>query len=143
MTTKTQMNAFFRAMRKAGIWAKQNFSCCSGCGYAELGERAREQGKWAQPVAFYNQQAEPDWQVNAGEHFETVLRRGFWLTFGVVNTGSMTRRRHAQRTTEVGCQIKALAAEHGIKIDWNGDPRLNIHVLGWRDEEEMMKAGAA
>jgi len=143
MTTKTQMNAFFRAMRKAGIWAKQNFSCCSGCGYYELKAQAVEAGKKEQPVAFYNKQAEPDWQVNAGEHFETVLRRGFWLTFGVVNVEHLTARRHQQMTVAVGCQIKALAAEHGIKIDWNGDPRLNIHVLGWRDEEEMMKAGAA
>lgn len=139
MTTKTQMNAFFRAMRKAGIWAKQNFSCCSSCGYYELKAQAVEAGKKDQPVAFYNKQAEPDWQVNAGE---TVLRRGFWLTFGVVHVEHLTARRHAQRTTEVGCQIKALATEHGINIDWNGDPGLNIHVLGWRDEQ-MMKEGAA
>ena len=47
-----QITAAFKALRKHGYTARQNFSCCSSCAWYELGE----QGK-SEKVVFYNRQA--------------------------------------------------------------------------------------
>ena len=47
-----QITAAFKALRKHGYTARQNFSCCSSCAWHELGE----QGK-SEKVVFYNRQA--------------------------------------------------------------------------------------
>lgn len=47
-----QITAAFKALRKHGYTARQNFSCCSSCAWYELGEQGKNE-----KVVFYNRQA--------------------------------------------------------------------------------------
>lgn len=47
-----QITAAFKALRKHGYTARQNFSCCSSCAWYELGEQGKDE-----KVVFYNRQA--------------------------------------------------------------------------------------
>jgi hypothetical protein len=51
-TMTNQITAAFKALRKHGYTARQNFSCCSSCAWYEL----REDGK-DEKVVFYNRQS--------------------------------------------------------------------------------------
>ena len=47
-----QITAAFKALRKHGYTARQNFSCCSSCAWYELSEDGKDK-----KVVFYNRQA--------------------------------------------------------------------------------------
>jgi hypothetical protein len=47
-----QITAAFKALRKHGYTARQNFSCCSSCAWYELGEEGKDD-----KVVFYNRQS--------------------------------------------------------------------------------------
>ena len=47
-----QITAAFKALRKHGYTARQNFSCCSSCAWYELGEEGKDE-----KVVFYNRQS--------------------------------------------------------------------------------------
>lgn len=47
-----QITAAFKALRKHGYTARQNFSCCSSCAWYELSEQGKDE-----KVVFYNRQA--------------------------------------------------------------------------------------
>lgn len=47
-----QITSAFKAIRKHGYTARQNFSCCSSCAWYELGEEGK-----SEKVVFYNRQS--------------------------------------------------------------------------------------
>ena len=49
-TTKENINKAFKALRKEGFFARQNFWCCSGCGWSAMTETQ------AKSAVFYHQQ---------------------------------------------------------------------------------------
>ena len=48
--TKLKINKLFKDLRKAGYFAKQNHTCCSSCGWAEVPEEKSKK------VVFYHKQ---------------------------------------------------------------------------------------
>lgn len=51
---KIKLNRFFKALRKAGYFAKQDFLCCQSCGWAAMDD------KEAEKAVFYHHQDTPD-----------------------------------------------------------------------------------
>lgn len=99
---KERINLVFRQLRKEGIVAKQNFTCCNTCGMYEMGEN--HPGK---DYVFYHAQATSDLQDE-----------GFvYLNFGTVHA--------AQRLAD-------LAAKAGLKVTWNGseDRKVRLDLPG-------------
>ena len=60
-THKDKVTAAFRALRKLGYVARQNFTCCSTCGSYELGEMVTDRGgdpDTAKVIWYHRQDAE-------------------------------------------------------------------------------------
>ena len=50
MNMKMKLNRLFKALRKAGYFAKQNHACCNTCGWAEIPKEKSNK------VVFYHKQ---------------------------------------------------------------------------------------
>ena len=57
MTDKDRITAAFRALRKLGYTARQNFLCCGSCAMSQLAEEEK-QGKDHSKFVTYNQQGD-------------------------------------------------------------------------------------
>lgn len=57
---KTKLNKCFAKLRKLGYFAKQNYYCCSGCGWSAIDNDKREK------VVFYHRQ-DYDYMLETGK----------------------------------------------------------------------------
>jgi hypothetical protein len=53
---KARLNAAFAEIRKAGLFAQQNFMCCSGCALADAAIKCCVPGRKERGVVYYTQQ---------------------------------------------------------------------------------------
>ena len=116
---KAHLGLAFRAMRKAGLVARQNFSCCGSCAGYEIATdieamptatRERVYG-----TAFYTRQTAADF-----------ARRGFtglYISYGPVDVDD----------TQVGLDVVAVGQivatclrEAGIEVEWDGSGNKTI-----------------
>jgi len=120
---KFQLNAAFSAMRKAGLVAKQNFSCCGGCAGSELStivaqrvlKNPKQRDKIKGVVAYHRQDTE---RLNdTGK---------FYLLFGQVD--SEKAGTVGLPTVEVGRLVVKVLGEMFIPYEWDGTPEQRICV---------------
>jgi hypothetical protein len=109
---KDALKAALRNMRYAGLMAHGNYSCCQGCGGAELAER-RRCGEKARGYAFWHKQDER-WR-RKGEDFH--------IAYGAFDGEPVTDH-------EVGEIVLRCLSEAGVAAEWNGDPAVRITVRG-------------
>lgn len=106
-------------LNRLGIVSRQNFSCCSNCGVAEIGDEIqaeREAGLAVRGYAFYHMQ---DTESAADGY-------GLWLNYGAVEEGEAA-------TVQVGQAIVEVMGRHGLATSWNGRSDTRIHVqLDWK-----------
>ncbi len=116
---KARLSLAFRAMRKAGLVARQNFSCCGSCVGYEIATdikampahaRARVRG-----TAFYTRQAAADF-----------TRRGFnglYIPYGPVDVDDT---QVGLDTVAVGQIVATSLREAGIEVEWDGSAERTI-----------------
>lgn len=98
---KEKLNELFKALRKAGYIARQNFSCCGSCASYELGEILKKKGRTDEKAVYYHRQD--------AEYFRN---------YGKVMLGWGGN----------GQEIADLARGLGIRTDWNGEDSRRIEL---------------
>ena len=106
---KTILYYAFKKLNEEGIVAKENFSCCTSCGCAEIAEAVGEHDiGWC----FYHAQDDE----------RRAARKSFFLAYGSVNDDT-------EQTVEVGKKIVAVLSSLGIRTSWDGTASSKIEVL--------------
>jgi hypothetical protein len=115
-----QLSNAFKALRKLGLIAKQNFSCCGSCaGYAlatrvsEMPEAKRNKVKG---IVFYHRQ----------DAERLPLGGETYLSYGQVGTQAWGDI--GEPTVWIGEQIVKVLREHGLEAEWDGQPETRILV---------------
>lgn len=129
--TKARLNKAFKALRNRGYLARQAFSCCGSCaGYAIANEvdswSPARQAKLVGAVYYHTQDADAvklDRKQVGRLHIrygqvEVNSDNGTTQTFG-------TKDRKA-----IGDEVAALLREHGLCVEWDGNPDTAIVVHG-------------
>ena len=126
---RERLTEAFKAMRKKGILARQNFSCCGGCGSYELAtkmDESRAAGRPKRGAIYYHRQSA-----------ERLRKSGeVYLGFGCDSNAPEVDgdRTEDERTRLVGCYaIEALNAA-GLEVEWNGTAIRCILVKGVKEE---------
>lgn len=119
VTDCERLDAAFAALERAGIVARQHFSCCGSCGAAEIWEELAafdELGTPARGYVFYHRQ---DTEV-AGE------LGGLYLSYGAVEAG-------AAPTEAVGRAVVEALEAKGLDSVWDGQWTNRIFApLDWK-----------
>ena len=90
----------FRALRKAGVYARASYSCCGRCGAVEALAVMEEQPTKYRGFAFYTKQDNP------------VEDGGVHLKYGAADDAG---------TLAVGNQVRDALVDAGFTVEWNGD----------------------
>ena len=96
MRQATNLSKAFRALRKEGYVAKQNFMCCQSCAWAELSEGEAEK------AVFYHNQDYQDlkrgddlylaWSGDGNLIAETLIKNGMTISWdGTADTRIIVR----------------------------------------------------
>ncbi|MFJ3230165.1 DUF6891 domain-containing protein [Streptomyces sp. NPDC086787] len=103
----------FGALEETGITARENFTCCRGCGMTEVGAERDD----ARGFVFFHQQVT---EIAANGHGLSLYYGGF--------DGS------AETTTAVGREVVAALTAAGLSAMWDGNPdkAIELHPLDWR-----------
>jgi hypothetical protein len=115
-----RLDAAFEELEGIGIVCRQDFTCCSTCGGAEIGAECadveRTRGITVRGYAFYHMQ----------DTESAVEGYGVYLSYGADNGGEEPARAVAR-------EIIAVLKNHGLDPQWNGEWSKKIHVpLIWR-----------
>ncbi|NEA66009.1 hypothetical protein [Streptomyces sp. SID12488] len=113
-TDPERLTRAFTALREAGITARENFTCCRGCGRSEIGA---EGGTDARGFVYFHSQCTDS---AAAGHGLTLLYGGF--------DGS------SETTAAIGHEVVAALAAAGLQADWDRDPdrAITVSPLEWR-----------
>ena len=115
VSTNDRIDAAFEALGTRGIFAAQNFTCCSSCGHAEAGGVMDE--KKTRGYVFYHQQ-----DTERGLDGE-----GLMLAYGA-------KEPEEAAIVAIGREICEALDHFGIPYEWNGssDTRIGIQPFEWR-----------
>ncbi|MFF2810446.1 DUF6891 domain-containing protein [Streptomyces sp. NPDC058000] len=104
----------FGALTAQGLTARMNFTCCSGCGLAEIGA---ERADGDRGFAFFHYQD----TAAAADGYGLSVRYGAYADSGAEGAA-------------VGRTVAAALTDAGLAVEWNGDPAKVIEVtpLQWR-----------
>lgn len=121
MIDKDKLNKAFSLMRKAGLMARQNFSCCSSCaGYALASamehQPAKKRAK-VKGVCFYHRQDAADLR----DGHDIMLRYGQLHTEAHGPLGLLT--------VQVGRLVVECLEQAGLSYEWSGNSSECITVL--------------
>ena len=113
-----RLDEAFVTLENQGIVARQNFSCCSNCGHAEIGNEI-QQTKAKRDVlgyTFYHMQ-----------DTERATGGSLYLAFGAVKPGP-------EPIIHVGRAIVEILRQAGLKTEWDENPnnRILITDLDWK-----------
>jgi hypothetical protein len=132
LTDNDRLDRAFEMLERAGIVARQNFTCCSNCGHYEIGDEIKAARKKRRPVsgyAFYHMQ-DTESAVEGG---------GIYIKYDTLTSDD-------EKKKQVGRKIVEALEESDLDAVWNGDPNTAILVrLKWQkrrpaDELEELKA---
>ncbi|MFD5079320.1 DUF6891 domain-containing protein [Streptomyces sp. NPDC058371] len=114
-TDPERLTRAFEALDASGITARENFTCCRGCGMAEIGAECEDGG--ARGFVFFHQQC-TEGAATGG---------GLSLYYGGFDAPE-------ERTTEIGQEVVAALTAAGLSTEWDGSPAKAIEVrdLDWR-----------
>ncbi|WP_435280294.1 DUF6891 domain-containing protein [Streptomyces koelreuteriae] len=115
-TDPDRLERAFAALDRAGIVAREDFTCCRGCGMAEIGAEADGTPGVRGFVFFHH-------QCTRG----AAQGHGLSLYYGGFDGSEET-------TKAVGHEVVAALAAAGLSTEWDGDPGKAIDVgpLEWR-----------
>lgn len=115
----------FDALEAEGIVAAMDFTCCSRCGYAEIGAEADEDSHGF--VFFHEQDTE---RAAAGDGL--TLRYG---AFRGTEESAGGEEDSAAETAAVGRAVVAALGRAGLRTEWDGSPDEVILVtpLNWQN----------
>ncbi|MFJ4279627.1 DUF6891 domain-containing protein [Streptomyces massasporeus] len=115
-TDPDRLERAFAALENAGIVARENFTCCRGCGMTEIGAEVDDESAVRGFVFFHHQGT----RAAAEGHGLSLYYGGF--------DGS------EQTTTAVGHEVVTALTSAGLSTQWDGDPGKAIDVtpLEWR-----------
>ncbi|MGW4758058.1 DUF6891 domain-containing protein [Streptomyces chartreusis] len=113
VTDPERLAAAFRALEASGITARENFTCCRGCGMAEIGAERED----ARGFVFFHAQVV--------EH--AAEGHGLALYYGGFDGSEET-------TAGIGHEVVAALDAAGLSTQWDGSPGTSISVtpLDWR-----------
>lgn len=120
--TKQHINDLFKALRKAGFFARQNYLCCGSCAAAAADEECKKRG--ITKVALYHRQdAESAWsKFVAGRRVRSdVLVSALYLQYGAPTDSPLT-------TEEVGHEIVRIAHSLNLHVVWDGSANTRILI---------------
>lgn len=101
--TDARLTAAFRDLRSQGLFARRNFWCCQGCGWAAIEADPKARAKHdAKGAVFYHQQDAQD-LTSTGRVFLA------WAGDGNAIVNTMVR--------------------HGLGVKWDGSPHTRIEVI--------------
>jgi hypothetical protein len=114
-----RLNEAFAALNRQGIVARQDFSCCNKCGFAEIWDEIEEEEK-RQPVegyVFYHLQA-TEMAIESGQ---------LLMAYGCIEENAAIFVRVANKIVAELCRV-------GLKTSWGGTTHHPIVVDGivWR-----------
>jgi hypothetical protein len=119
VTDCDRLNAAFVELERAGIVARQNFTCCQTCGHCEIGDEiatARKAGVEVRGYTFYHMQ----------DTESAVEGDGLYLAYGAVEAGD-------DAVVAVGREIVKVLRRHKLKTKWNGRSNERVFVfLDWK-----------
>ncbi|MFI7409924.1 DUF6891 domain-containing protein [Streptomyces sp. NPDC049627] len=117
VTDPERLTSAFLVLDAAGITARENFTCCRGCGMAEIGAERED----ARGFVFFHQQGT---EHAAGGHGLSLYYGGF--------DGS------EETTAAVGQEVVAALAGAGLSTQWDGSPHkaINVTPLTWEKRLE-------
>lgn len=110
---KGLLNTFFKMLRAQGFLARQDFSCCGGCGMSELANVVETSKKTFKGVVFYHHQDTEG--VKTGE--------GTYLVHSPATKETDDDARKA-----VGQRVVEIAKSCGLNVEWDGEPGTRIWV---------------
>jgi len=104
----------FDALERQAIVAAMDFTCCSSCGFAEIGAEADEN---ARGFVFFHQQ-DTERAASGGS---------LMLRYGAFHAGGPAA------AAAIGHEVVAALAAAGLRADWNGSPDSAIPVtpISW------------
>ena len=123
---KDRLNLAFRAMRKAGLVARQNFSCCGTCASYEIrcgiDDMPLSRQSKVLGIAFYHRQD--------AAHMNQRDFDGMYLSFGEGGLPSV----------EVGHLVLSCLRQAGIAAEWDGDVTRRVFAAfaGTEDEGSLL-----
>jgi hypothetical protein len=119
VTDCDRLDTAFAALTAAGIVARQDFTCCSSCGAAEIGDEialVTAGGTTVRGYAFYHQQSTE----------AAVDGNALMLTYGALEDDEVA-------AVQIGHEVVAVLAAHGFQCDWDGNIEKCIGVpLVWQ-----------
>lgn len=116
---KDRMTEVFKSLRKSGIVALANFSCCLGCGCAELAnrfEKYRAKGIEKVGSVFYHRQD------------ASVLREYGTVMLAFSGAPDAAGEVSDEDTVKVGEMIVEALRSAGLNVEWGGSPHTRIEV---------------
>ncbi|MEV8428390.1 DUF6891 domain-containing protein [Streptomyces chartreusis] len=113
VTDPERLTAAFRALEAGGITARENFTCCRGCGMAEIGAERED----ARGFVFFHAQVVE----------QAAEGHGLALYYGGFDGSEET-------TASIGHEVVAALDAAGLSTQWDGSPGTSIGVtpLDWR-----------
>lgn len=112
------LDAAFAKLERSGIVARQNFTCCQTCGFAEIGDeldQVKATGTHVRGLTFFHQQ----------DTESAVEGHGVYLSYAATEDG--------HDGADIAREIVAVLAAHGLKPNWDGTTAQRIAVpLNWQ-----------
>jgi hypothetical protein len=114
-----RLDAAFADLERAGIVARQDFSCCGTCGAGEIWgemEKVGRQGVDVRGYAFYHMQ----------DTENAVEGSGLYLNYGAVHEGK-------DAALAVAREIVAAIQHRGLNVVWDGSWRNRVFIeMDWK-----------
>ncbi|XVU29760.1 DUF6891 domain-containing protein [Actinoplanes sp. CA-054009] len=111
-TDSDRLTSAFRALDRARIVAREEFTCCRTCGVSEIGDEVAD-GETARGFVFYHDQ----------DAERAAAGGSLWLAFGSFGTVP---------AEQVGAEVAAALRAEGLSVDWDGSAGQRLHVrLRW------------
>lgn len=110
----TKINNAFASMRKHGLVARQRFSCCTSCAYAQIRSEIKE-GKLKRKtgICFYTKQDAADGPRTSGKHTHSRYEPKLYLAYSSIDDQDTN-------TLEVADVVTKCLTEAGLTWEWNG-----------------------
>lgn len=110
----------FKELRKEGILARANFTCCQTCGGYDLGVKADAINKKklgaCKGWVFWHRQDNDRWDEDG--------------TLTIAYTGADYKKKVIATTLDIGVALFKALEKQGLKIDWCGSDDKRITVVG-------------
>jgi hypothetical protein len=106
VTDCDRLDAAFSELEKRGIVSRQDFTCCSTCGAAEIWDEmkeARENGRQVKGYTFYHMQ----------DTEAAIEGDGICLSYGSVIEGE-------EEALIIGREVVSTLDQHGLRTEWDG-----------------------